>query len=185
MFIVFGGPWHRKVWKSLFLIKSYTRSEIVTYRKWLFVLGQRLYSFFLLSKDEIFCTEDWLTSTSVGLVVCVSSVSTVHIITVNGNSVNAVEPSSVPLSHLSFLRFNLLKALQPKHRLQQMLSSPTASPAWDSESVSYDIGHDCSNTLLCYVFTLRPTQNQIICYSGAYVQNLRGQAFDKVLIDWN
>ncbi|XP_050951891.1 syntaphilin isoform X4 [Labeo rohita] len=44
----------------------------------------------------------------------------------NGNF--AVEPSSVPLSHLCFLRFNLLKALQPKHRLQQMLSSPTASP---------------------------------------------------------
>ncbi|KAF4096854.1 syntaphilin isoform X2 [Onychostoma macrolepis] len=28
-------------------------------------------------------------------------------------------------------KFNLLKALQPKHRLQQMLSSPTASPVFD------------------------------------------------------
>ncbi|XP_073679841.1 syntaphilin isoform X4 [Garra rufa] len=48
----------------------------------------------------------------------------------------AVEPSSVPLSHLCFLRFNLLKALQPKHRLQQMLSSPTASPVRSPAPVS-------------------------------------------------
>ncbi|XP_055043887.2 syntaphilin isoform X3 [Misgurnus anguillicaudatus] len=49
---------------------------------------------------------------------------------------NAVEPSSVPLSHLCFLRFNLLKALQPKQRLQQMVSSPSASPVRSPAPVS-------------------------------------------------